>query len=880
MAQVGSLVVDLIAQTASFNANIEKAAANLNSNAAKMNKSLQQIEHGIKSSQEAAKLFAEAFVIEKGAEAIKGSLEYAASLGVVSKQLGVTSHDLQLYRFEAAQVGVSQEDMDKGLQKLTKSLGEAKLGAEAPSKAFAALSKVIGVDIVGTSKTAGDALPLIAKSFEKITDPVKQGAIDIALFGKAGQQLAPLLGAGSAKIDELAASFKNLGIELTPQQSERAHEAEIAFGNLERVLQARLASTVIENADAIVKLATSLTDLSIGIGKFMGSNPSQAYAILGSLAGLEIGSKFGVIGAVTGVLGGAVIGGGLGARGTPEGIREQLAGNTRNLEPYLRNPAMQSAPLFKELLNTRRDLKRQLAEATAVIKPEVKPPASGGGLPNFLAPPTHSKLEPKLFTDQNAKLDEQLLRMKQQQATDADTIARFAKEQINVEADKFAQDVKLNLTAGHLTDAQAKQLLAKNETVRAEELLRAELERQHQLALDAVELSTAANDNERDILQSLGAVAKTAGERQAIALRVLALDQQDERNKLNAIVADQLAADTEKKKARDRLARLDEIYADRAKAIQIQNAGPLQNYLDALPKTIAQIAEAMQNLRVNQFEALNQRTKQFADDFSDAFGHAAQDILDLKNPLDVLKSLVSDLAHQFQQEFIIRPLTQKIHDAIGAPLAEKLVTDKIGGVTTHGIASEFGLNAQQMNLALSTSTGELVQFSAALQSSILALGANMTPDSISGGGGGLLGSLVKVGSSFFGGAGVDGLSSDFLKAATTDLTTTIPMTDLSGLLPKFASGGRPRGLSLVGEQGPELFMPDAPGTIIPAGSTASFMRSIGNMRPANDGRPVMGPVHFHFPGVRNERDARISGQQAAAAYQREIAKAVRTGKAG
>ena len=35
-------------------------------------------------------------------------------------------------------------------------------------------------------------------------------------------------------------------------------------------------------------------------------------------------------------------------------------------------------------------------------------------------------------------------------------------------------------------------------------------------------------------------------------------------------------------------------------------------------------------------------------------------------------------------------------------------------------------------------------------------------------------------------------------------------------LPGFASGGRPTGPSWVGENGPELFIPDAPGTIVPA----------------------------------------------------------------
>jgi hypothetical protein len=40
-------------------------------------------------------------------------------------------------------------------------------------------------------------------------------------------------------------------------------------------------------------------------------------------------------------------------------------------------------------------------------------------------------------------------------------------------------------------------------------------------------------------------------------------------------------------------------------------------------------------------------------------------------------------------------------------------------------------------------------------------------------------------------------------------------SSVSTALPGFASGGRPRGPSIVGERGPELFIPDAPGRIIP-----------------------------------------------------------------
>jgi hypothetical protein len=39
----------------------------------------------------------------------------------------------------------------------------------------------------------------------------------------------------------------------------------------------------------------------------------------------------------------------------------------------------------------------------------------------------------------------------------------------------------------------------------------------------------------------------------------------------------------------------------------------------------------------------------------------------------------------------------------------------------------------------------------------------------------------------------------------------------------------------------------------------------------------MGPVHFHFPNVTNERDARIAGSQAGASFRRELAKTSKQG---
>jgi len=981
VSAVGSLVVDLIAQTASFNANIEKAAANLNSNAARMNRSLASIHAGVERAQVAAKGLAAAFVGSQIIGAANRALDYASSLGEVSQQLGVTSKDLQVYRFIATQVGISQDEMDKGLQKLTASLGQAKLGAAGPAKAFEALDAIIGKDIVASSKTAGDAIPLIADALKKVSDVTQRGAVEHALFGKSGQQFDTLLASGKQAIDDYAASAERLGYILTDNQINKADRAKDKMAELNKVLEANFARTVADNADSLYALANGLEALTGKITRFLGSNPQSALAIIGGLSGAAFGGPIGLgIGAVGGYIAGDQIAAGATDADNNLHVRmkelQKARAQYHNLltasDPtsiisfHKSSGARNGGTLEAAAAEYRRQIGLLTGATSAALRPHNQ--AKGATLGNFLGSPEHSKLQPEMFANQSAQLDAELLRLKQQQATDADTIARFAKEQINVEADKFAQDVKLNVAAGHLTQAQGKELLAKNETVRNEELLRAELERQRQNAQDALDLATAANDNQRDILQAQGSIATTAAARRAIELRLLDLDKQEEKAKLEAVLADQLATKAEKDRAQQRLNALDSIYGARLQSTLQSTAGPLENYFRSLPRSIDEVGEAMQRLRVDQLESLNRRTQQFASDFSDAFGRAAQDLIDLKNPFDVLKNLVSDLAHQFQQEFIVDPIKNFVHDKIAAPLSERLVTDKIGGQTVHGIASPYGLDAQQMSVAMKTSTADLIAFSQAIQNATSAAlgnsfsgsgllgsndilsggtsgpligldgqptGAGMTSlidmeklkaanDSIdllgtssdraaaamaaqvpvldqfgsgitqilaslaggSSGGGGFLGGLLKLGGSLLGGlgggagAGLD-LSSGFLKAAGTNIASTIPITQLDlPALPGFASGGRPTGPSWVGENGKELFIPDAPGTIVPHGQSMAFERAMRNLRPADGSRAAMPPVQIHFHGNVDERSARTSGKQAAAAYQRELAKAGRTGMFG
>jgi hypothetical protein len=268
MAQVGSLVIDLIAETASFNANIQRASRQLNSEATRMNQSLASINKGIGSVIDASKALAGAAIVGEIANLAKRGLDYASSLGEVSEQLGVTSEDLQIYRYAATQVGLSQDEMDRGLQRLTRTLGEAQLGSKKAGEVFEAL----GVDIrtaSGAMKTTGEIIPEISQALSKIPDPARRAAVETQLFGKAGQQLDTLLAGGSGAIDELRNAAHNLGIVLSDQEIQRADQTADKLAEVKTVLEARIARVVSENANAVYQFADGLGYAATKAGNFI-----------------------------------------------------------------------------------------------------------------------------------------------------------------------------------------------------------------------------------------------------------------------------------------------------------------------------------------------------------------------------------------------------------------------------------------------------------------------------------------------------------------------------------------------------------------------------------------------------------------------------------
>lgn len=557
---IGALRVSLSAETAAFEAGMKRAQRTTAAATTGMSKSLAGVKAGLLG-------FAGALSIGAVTRAIGSALEYAGSLAEIAQQLGVTTRDLQTFRFAAGQVGVSQEQLETGLSKLTITLGKVAAGAKEPAKALAAIG--ISVDEV-KGKDAGEAFRLIADGLEKVKDRSQRAAVEVALFGKTGSKLDNLLSGGSRSLNELADAAEKLGIVLSDEQIQNADEAADKLKAVQTVISANIAGVVANNADAILEMANALGQLVAQLARAFGELSRFAQAV----------DKFG------------------------QPIKDFFANIS---DPKNSIPSQIGQAL---------GLSNPGASVTTKLPPAKRLGGGGGGsasIGKFLAPgggggrsgkSRDDSLRDAFQFDQDIRRAQQdILRAQLQLAANYIERTTIGILILDAEKEAFEAELKYKVAAKELSQAQADQLSAsfkKKDALERQALLE---EEQAQRAEDVQQLTQHDFDRRKDALASQANIAETAEERRKIELELLQIAYDQRRQALQNII------DTSKdiaaiEDARRDLLNLNTTFGnDRAAVIQ-QTRGPMEDYLASLPTTAAKAQEALEHLQVQGLEGL------------------------------------------------------------------------------------------------------------------------------------------------------------------------------------------------------------------------------------------------------------------------------------
>lgn len=658
-ALIGALRVSLSADTAKFEAGMKRAQRSAHTASSGINKSMGLLKSGLIG-------LASGLSIGLFIRGIQGALDYAGSLAEVSQQLGVTTKDLQVLRFAAGQVGVSQEQLETGLSKLTITLGKVAAGAKAPAEAL----KAIGLNAQEIARMdTGDAFRAIADGLANVANRAERAAVEVALFGKTGSKLDNLLAGGSGAINELSAAAERLGIVLSDEQIRKADETADKLAAMKTVLSARIAGVVADNADAILQLANALADVAAATAQAFGG-----IAKLFDYIRRNTGAVIDAVSALSPALGlfaqamNAISGGG--------------SGNVRGLN--------------------------KAGKSVTVALPSVRnAPAGGRNIGQFLAPGGGGKKKggaddaerKRLEALRNAhQLDEEMrraqvdiLRAQRELAhryIDRNTISV---QILDAEREGFRAQLEYEVAAKEKTKAQADALLLLYDQKDSLERL-AIIEEEHaQAREDSARLDQVSADLDRDKLESQLQLAETAKEERRLRLLILDHLYRTERARLEAVIADEKASDLAREEARRRLQGLDETQANDRQGVMQGTRGPWEEFSHAA--TDAQrLEEAFQSVAVNGVGALT-------DGLLDA-------IEGTKSLGEAFREVAQGIIRELLRIMIQKIIVQAIGGAVGGSFAAGGYTGNgfaVGGFTGVGShrkiagvvhAREFVLNAE------------------------------------------------------------------------------------------------------------------------------------------------------------------------------------------
>ena len=249
MATAGSIVIDLLMRTGSFETDSKRAE-----------KRLKELK---KEAVEAGKAIGAGLAVAATALAALTwqSIQAADQLDELSQRLGISTETLSGWGYAAKLSGTDLESLAGAIPKLSKNLAAA---ADEGSKA-GQLFKALGIDVkdaAGNLRDVEDVLPEIADRFKALKNDTLEAALAQEVFGKSGAGLLEFLNRGGDGIEELTNRARELGLIVDGDTAAAAAEFKDRLDDLvatTQMLGLQIAEDLLPNLIELTNWVTSLT---------------------------------------------------------------------------------------------------------------------------------------------------------------------------------------------------------------------------------------------------------------------------------------------------------------------------------------------------------------------------------------------------------------------------------------------------------------------------------------------------------------------------------------------------------------------------------------------------------------------------------------------
>jgi len=246
-AQIGNLQVALGINTAQFSAGLAQAQGSL----ARFGSTL--------------KTFAAAAgaTLTLGAVgmAIKANIDHMDELGKAAQKIGIPVEELSKLEYAAKLADVSLDDLTSTMAKFSKNISEIAGGGQNDAGQALQAIGLSAVDAQGKLIPTTALLEDIADEFSVMKDSAAKTALAIALFGKSGAAMIPLLNGGRQAIRSAGVELEQFGGVVTAEAAARAEEYNDNLTKLQTAFNSLLQEALIPIIPKLTELTTNLLEL-------------------------------------------------------------------------------------------------------------------------------------------------------------------------------------------------------------------------------------------------------------------------------------------------------------------------------------------------------------------------------------------------------------------------------------------------------------------------------------------------------------------------------------------------------------------------------------------------------------------------------------------
>lgn len=238
-----------------------------------------------------------------GAMAYK-SAQAADDINTLAKQTGLSTAEIQKYKYAADLIDVDFDTIAKSHAKLTKTMATAQKGTGDAAAAF----KSLGVTITNTDGSLRNNKQVFNETIDalaKVDNETQRDAYAMTIFGKSAQDLNPLILGGSDALEKLGKEAEDAGLIMSQDTLDAANQFNDSIDTLKAKTSGSFAKIGAELATTLTPILEKAVErLEKIVSWFANLSPTAQTVILVIIALIAAISPIaGIISGITTVIG-------------------------------------------------------------------------------------------------------------------------------------------------------------------------------------------------------------------------------------------------------------------------------------------------------------------------------------------------------------------------------------------------------------------------------------------------------------------------------------------------------------------------------------------------------------------------------------------------